>query len=287
MRTIALTIVWYLASANSFAISPRENFNIHQFEAIKKTMVESEATLKATFLGKKLFITTPMHCTVTPLNEINQKFELFEQEGKSSQLSSEEKDKIAESLRKFRRAQLERKLKTNGGNSDFVALTQVQVEDIKVLIPTRAMVDKNYSGNILKEGETANLEWNGEAELYFILAQGEIKFGIENYAYGLNKSLVTKGENLLFDTYVGEGHRLDCLSKADLSSKYKLTSKDKEAIKKQTYFIGMSDNALVLSFGRPSKVNRTVNSQGASEQWVYGMNKYFYFKGGKLKSWQD
>lgn len=51
--------------------------------------------------------------------------------------------------------------------------------------------------------------------------------------------------------------------------------------------IGMTDqDALDSSWGKPRKINRTINAYGVSEQWVYD-GGYLYFKNGVLTSIQN
>ena len=51
-------------------------------------------------------------------------------------------------------------------------------------------------------------------------------------------------------------------------------------------WIGMTKEMARESWGRPEKVNRTVNAYVVNEQWVYS-NNYLYFENGILTSWQD
>lgn len=54
---------------------------------------------------------------------------------------------------------------------------------------------------------------------------------------------------------------------------------------------GMSDSQVQNAWGRPSKINRSVGSYGAHEQWVYdrGRNgsQYVYFENGVVISMQS
>lgn len=53
-------------------------------------------------------------------------------------------------------------------------------------------------------------------------------------------------------------------------------------------WIGMSDDQLKKSMGRPHEVNRTVGAWGNHEQWVYGdWGPYVYVENGIVTSWQD
>ena len=53
--------------------------------------------------------------------------------------------------------------------------------------------------------------------------------------------------------------------------------------------IGMTRQQVLLSWGRPHDINRTVTAFGTQEQWVYGLygGPYLYFEDGKLTTVQD
>ena len=54
------------------------------------------------------------------------------------------------------------------------------------------------------------------------------------------------------------------------------------------YWIGMDREMAMISLGYPDDINRTVNSFGVYEQWVYSRKKlYLYFENGILNSYQD
>ncbi len=63
------------------------------------------------------------------------------------------------------------------------------------------------------------------------------------------------------------------------------------AIGRQRVFIGMLEKDVVRSWGKPSKVNRSVGSYGIHEQWIYergeiGRTQYLYVENGVLKGIQ-
>ena len=64
-------------------------------------------------------------------------------------------------------------------------------------------------------------------------------------------------------------------------------------IKEKKIRIGMSEEALIASWGRPRKINRSVGSYGVHKQYVYGSYSkysspaYVYVDNGKVSSWQD
>lgn len=58
--------------------------------------------------------------------------------------------------------------------------------------------------------------------------------------------------------------------------------------KKRHLVIGMSEEQVIESMGRPREINRTVSDYCVREQWVYGdFGPYLYFDDGVLTSWQD
>lgn len=72
--------------------------------------------------------------------------------------------------------------------------------------------------------------------------------------------------------------------KAELTKKY--GAKNANLILERKVKIGWTKEMCEESWGSPSHVNRTINSQGTHEQWVY-RNSYLYFDGNKLTTIQD
>lgn len=59
-----------------------------------------------------------------------------------------------------------------------------------------------------------------------------------------------------------------------------------EMIRKHKVCIGMDEDAVVLAWGRPRAINRTVGAWGTHEQWCYS-STYLYFENGVMTSFQD
>jgi hypothetical protein len=59
-----------------------------------------------------------------------------------------------------------------------------------------------------------------------------------------------------------------------------------EAIKKQAIRLGMTRDQVLLSWGKPTKINRTVTAAGTSEQWVYD-KQYLYLTDDKVTALQE
>lgn len=59
-----------------------------------------------------------------------------------------------------------------------------------------------------------------------------------------------------------------------------------ESIENNKIFIGMTKEQAIFSWGEPLKINKTVGSWGAHEQWVYG-SQNLYFENGILMSFQS
>lgn len=52
-------------------------------------------------------------------------------------------------------------------------------------------------------------------------------------------------------------------------------------------WIGMTEQMLLESWGRPDDINTTVTRYGTSKQFVYGLRRYVYVKNGIVESWQN
>lgn len=59
-----------------------------------------------------------------------------------------------------------------------------------------------------------------------------------------------------------------------------------EIVKKRWLKAGMSVQQVLLAWGKPESINKTVGSYGVQEQWVYGHGKYVYIENNKLTSFQ-
>lgn len=51
--------------------------------------------------------------------------------------------------------------------------------------------------------------------------------------------------------------------------------------------IGMNDLQALASWGKPNSINRTITSQGATEQWVYGGGTYIYLSNNLVTAIQN
>ncbi len=72
-----------------------------------------------------------------------------------------------------------------------------------------------------------------------------------------------------------------------------LTEVELKLVQERKIKIGMSETALLASWGRPRKINRSVGSYGVHKQYIYGTYSryssptYVYVENGKVRSWQD
>lgn len=91
-----------------------------------------------------------------------------------------------------------------------------------------------------------------------------------------------------YDFYAELEHR----RKKYINDHPRIPIKIKNAILKGEITIGMTDEQVLVSWGRPYEKNRNVSQQGIFEQWKFGSISrrslcYLYFQNGKLVSWQD
>jgi len=73
------------------------------------------------------------------------------------------------------------------------------------------------------------------------------------------------------------------------SGQYKFSERERKAIREKKIFVGMSRASLLLSWGNPDRINRSVGRFGVHEQFVYGPSKavYVYVENDYITSWQD
>ena len=72
-----------------------------------------------------------------------------------------------------------------------------------------------------------------------------------------------------------------------------LSDEEIDLVKSKEIRLGMSEKALLASWGTPTKTNKSVSSFGVRKQFVYGTFSkyssptYVYVENGKVTSWQD
>lgn len=90
----------------------------------------------------------------------------------------------------------------------------------------------------------------------------------------------------------GRIYRIDMMLE-EAKSRGLFTDEEIKLIKEKKIRIGMSEEALIASWGSPRKVNRSVGRYGVHKQYVYGSHSgystptYVYVENGKVTSWQD
>lgn len=60
-----------------------------------------------------------------------------------------------------------------------------------------------------------------------------------------------------------------------------------EKVAKGLIWIGMTEQMLIDSWGRPDDINSTVTRYGSRKQYVYGLGQYVYVVDGIVDSWQN
>ena len=83
--------------------------------------------------------------------------------------------------------------------------------------------------------------------------------------------------------------------KAELVRREQITAKEWDSIDDKAIFMGMSELALLCSFGQPGlygAINTSTGSWGTHRQWVYRSCKscpamYVYTRDGYVTSWQN
>ncbi|WP_159105878.1 DUF4124 domain-containing protein [Ideonella sp. B508-1] len=123
-------------------------------------------------------------------------------------------------------------------------------------------------------------------------------------AAAINKCKTPEGRTVYQDAPCpgAESVNLSGAGKADLSSPGALymqreiarqdrNSKVRDAIARGAVSIGMTADEVVQSWGRPTKVNRSIGAGGAHEQWVYDRGdfraQYVYLDNGVVTGAQS
>lgn len=151
---------------------------------------------------------------------------------------------------------------------------------------------------ILEEGEKIIIDINSYEEGYFKACFGETCGYINELwlkktgKYKEFHDLMIKKKELAFEKRELEKERskttfedrekkreIDCLKKYSEETCKKLMRRD--------YWIGMTEEQAIISRGRPEEINRSVGSWGTHEQWIYPYGLYFYFRNGRLSSYQN
>jgi hypothetical protein len=75
------------------------------------------------------------------------------------------------------------------------------------------------------------------------------------------------------------------------AAKQKRTAAAEQNIAQRKVAIGMNADEVVASWGRPSKINKTITASGTSEQWVYEgakfRHQYVYLDNGLVRTIQS
>ena len=86
------------------------------------------------------------------------------------------------------------------------------------------------------------------------------------------------------------GHRLNPIVKEEINRRALMTENEWRLAENQQIQRGMSECALLVSWGIPSKVNRSVGAWGVHSQYVYRgyrTSGYAYVENGRVSGWQQ
>lgn len=85
------------------------------------------------------------------------------------------------------------------------------------------------------------------------------------------------------------GHRQNASARAEIDRRWLMTSEEWALAEGQKIRRGMSECALLASWGIPNKVNRSVGVWGVHKQYVYRgyqQSSYVYVENGRVSGWQ-
>ena len=86
------------------------------------------------------------------------------------------------------------------------------------------------------------------------------------------------------------GHRQNAIARAEIDRRGLMTAEEWALAERQRIRSGMSECALLASWGIPNKVNRSVGVWGVHKQYVYRgyrLSSYAYVENGRVSGWQN
>lgn len=171
-------------------------------------------------------------------------------------------------------------------------------ENTKPYIGKKVWVNKYWEGLFENTGLTnlepvtiTKIEWLPSTE---IAPAPEYQFAFDNSTY----VVTVKKANGKLSNVGNREVRIKSLSElntyfyfSDPFNGKKWTKQAIDAIKAQKVFIGMGKDQVILSWGQPDDVNKTITGKNTYEQWVYNKGNYkysyLYFENGKLTTIQN
>lgn len=163
--------------------------------------------------------------------------------------------------------------------ADDSELDQINPGKTRYIMGTDRLTNGKYELELV--AYTTNVEGKSEEEIAkksFVIKK---EFTVDN-------TFDSRDDFLTFhDNYIKE---MEEKEKAEEEKRKEEERADKERRKKEGVSIGMTqEEVLMSSWGKPDKINRTTNSYGVSEQWVYRyrVSGYLYFDDGILTSIQN
>jgi hypothetical protein len=129
-----------------------------------------------------------------------------------------------------------------------------------------------------------------DSSLKALVAEAEVKSHhqvLTSASFSAREKL--QAAQMLARDYPDQGKKYEAsISKLEAQAVAQERAAEAAAKRKRGVTIGMTaDEVLASSWGKPESVNKTTNSYGTREQWVYGGRNYLYFEDGKLTSIQN
>lgn len=185
-------------------------------------------------------------------------------------------------------------------DDSFIKVQQQRLDSIRVL--ERLEMERNAQ---LKDSMLVYFKQMYEGQKYYIKYGFEINFGVYKEDDLVTVDEIKLNHGLYFVDIVfilsndGIKHEVTLPVSVDNnlitgSTKYSLpdfysyfSSKKNTFSSKNTVKLGMTDKEVMQLWGKPVRINRTMNKYVTREQWVYPDYVYLYFENGVLTTIQD
>ncbi len=181
------------------------------------------------------------------------------------------------------------KLADNDYISSIVCIVSAQHDNLQIMFwckSNQAKVIGNAKKFYISNGKKKiNFDKNSYGDVTFIVNKENLKEYLDvfsgnsvKYFFGKQNIELSDEQQFFINQYIL------LFSVIDDIDKNKFTESEYSAIKEYKIFIGMSEEALIVSWGFPKKINTSNYGDGPENQFCYD-NRYVYTKNGVVTGW--
>lgn len=160
----------------------------------------------------------------------------------------------------------------------------IKTNDLIAIEKSLVSIEHYVQGETYLEEELKSIYYLGEYLVKYFEVTNNVNLYDES-GYDSESEILKRAKKKLFSKIPPgyDGVLKDKIKEIDTEKSwidiYNEENKSDYAIKKVEPYIGMTDQeALESTWGKPTKINKTINADSTREQWVYSGYKYLYFE---------